>query len=128
MTVVLQMNWSNESGLSFVEVMVAVVLLGLIAVFSYAGIQTGLETSRRGKEKVEAVSVLQSVTEELMSSNLEAYVGRGMMAYSDESVPDKYAVKYGVEDTSYGVYRLSVEVSRGGTVIASNSALVLKQE
>lgn len=122
------MNWCDEDGLSFVEVMLAVVLLGLIAVFSYAGIQTCLETSQRGKEKVEAVSVLQSVTEELMSADLKTYVGRGTMTYSDESVPGQYLVNYRVDDTSYGVYRLSVEVNRGGTVIASNTALVLKQE
>jgi len=116
----------GENGFTLVEIVVVVVLLGLIGAFFYSGINAGVGTSQRGKDKVEAVSVLQAVTEELTSSNLKPDVGRGSIAYEGDWVPNRYSVRYGVADTEYGVYRLKVEVTQGERVLASNTTLVGK--
>ncbi|MEA4882766.1 MAG: type II secretion system protein [Clostridia bacterium] len=117
---------SKDDGFTLVEIVVAVALLGLIGAFFYSGIRIGIGTSQRGKTKVESVSILQSVTEELASSNLSSNVNKGDMTYSDTWVPNQYSVKYRVTDTSHGVYRLTVEVSMGADIIASNSVLAPK--
>lgn len=116
----------EEEGFALVEIAVVVVLLGLIGAFFYSGINFGLGTSQRGKDRVEAVSILQGVTEELTLSNLAPYVGKGDTAYTGDWIPDRYSVKYNVADTSHGVYRLKVEVSQGDRALASNTALVCK--
>lgn len=116
----------GEDGLTLVEIVVVVVLLGLIGAFFYSGVNAGVGTSQRGRDKVEATSVLQAVTEELTSSSLKPYVDKGDTVYTGDWVPDRYSVRYSVADTTHGVYRLRVEVSQGATVLASNTALVCK--
>ena len=116
----------GENGFTLVEIVVVVVLLGLIGAFFYSGINAGVGTSQRGKDKVEAVSVLQAVTEELTSSSLKPHAGKGNVAYTGDWIPNRYSVRYSVADTSHGVYRLKVEVSQGATVLASNTTLAPK--
>ncbi len=116
----------GEGGITLVEIVVVVVLLGLIGAFFYSGVNAGVGTSQRGKDRVEAVSLLQAVTEELTLSNLAPYVGKGDTAYTGDWIPDRYSVKYNVADTSHGVYRLRVEVSQSERVLANNTALVCK--
>lgn len=116
----------GENGFTLVEIVVVVVLLGLIGAFVYAGISTGVGTSQRGKDKVEAVSILQAATEELTSSNLKSDVDKGSIAYDGDWIPSRYSVRYSVADTTHGVYRLKVEVSQGAKMLASNTTLVCK--
>jgi len=116
----------GENGFTLVEIVVVVVLLGLIGAFFFSGINAGVGTSQRGKDKVEAVSVLQAVTEELTSSNLKPHVGKGSVAYSGDWIPSQYSVRYSVTDTTHGVYRLKVEVTQGAKLLASNTTLVCK--
>jgi prepilin-type N-terminal cleavage/methylation domain-containing protein len=116
----------GENGFTLVEIVVVVVLLGLIGAFFYSGINAGVGTSQRGKDKVEAVSVLQAVTEELASLDLKPHVGRGNIYYDGDWIPNRYSVRYSVADTEYGVYRLRVEVNQGEKVLASNTTLVGK--
>jgi prepilin-type N-terminal cleavage/methylation domain-containing protein len=117
---------TRDDGFTLVEIMVVVVLLGLIGTFVYSGISTAMGTSQRGKDKVEAVSVLQAVTEELTSSNLKSDIDKGSIAYDRDWIPNRYSVRYSVADTEYGVYRLKVEVNQGAKVLASNTTLVCK--
>ncbi len=116
----------GDDGFTLAEIVVVVVLLGLIGAFFYSGINAGVGTSQRGKDKVEAVSVLQAVTEELTSSDLKPHVGKGSVAYGGDWIPSRYSVKYSVADTTYGVYSLKVEVTQGAKLLASNTTLVCK--
>ncbi len=75
------------------QIVVVAVSLGLIGAFSYSAMSAGMGTSRRGKYKVKAVSVVQAVTEELTSSNLKPYVGRGDIACDEEWIPKRYSVR-----------------------------------
>jgi len=116
----------GENGFTLVEIAVVVVLLGLIGAFFYSGIGAGMGTSQRGKDKVEAVSILQAATEELTSSNLKPHVDKASIAYCGDWIPSQYSVRYSVADTEYGVYRLKVEVTQGAKLLASNTTLVCK--
>jgi hypothetical protein len=76
-----------------VQIVVVAVSLGLIGAFSYSAMSAGMGTSRRGKDKVKSVSVVQEVTEELTSSNLKPHVGRGDIACDEEWIPKRYSVR-----------------------------------
>lgn len=115
---------NGEKGFTLVEVMVVVVILGLIGAFFYSGVSTGVLVSQRGKDKVEAVSILRAATDELISSSMKTHVGKGDIAYAKDWIPQGYSVTYNASSTGHGVYRLKVEVSKGDRVLAANTALV----
>ena len=118
----------DREGFTLVETMAAVLLLALVALMVFAGIQSLVGISQKGKLKAEGVALLKAATEDISAnpSALESVAGKGEQIHSLEAIGagESYEARYEVADTGYGVYRLEVRVIRDGNQIASNSMLI----
>ncbi|MDD2201712.1 MAG: hypothetical protein PHP20_10205 [Firmicutes bacterium] len=119
------MCFGANDGVTLVEVMVIVVVLGLTSALVYYGIMAVINANERGKHKVEAVSLLKAATEALTISDLSLVIGLET-SYTADWIPDAYAITYTVTNTSHGVYSLEVQVTRDDRVLAKNKTLVHK--
>ncbi|HOK71398.1 MAG TPA: type II secretion system protein [Bacillota bacterium] len=121
-------RFSSRSGFTLVETMTAIVLLSLVALMVFAGVQGSLSLSRKGKLKAEGVAILKSVTEDLSTTpaTLKDVADKGEKSYPLEAFDfdPSYEARYSVHGTAHGVYRLEVRVIRDGNCIASNEMLI----
>lgn len=118
----------NQEGLTLVETMIAVVILALLGLLVFAGVQGALCVSQGGKLKTDGVALLKSVTEDISAtpSDLKAVADGKERIYPPGKigVDPSYEARYSVDTTGYGVYRLEVRVIRDDKEIASNRILV----
>lgn len=80
-------SWRNEKGLTLVEVLVAAVILGIIAVGLFAALDVGARLTVAGREQVKAVNLAQEKMEELRGIPYDALNSVAAEAYFEPTVP-----------------------------------------
>lgn len=70
------MKHKNDAGFSLVEVLVAIVILGLITIPMTSGMVFALKTMARTEEMMQAQLAVSSAVEELMASGIDAPINK----------------------------------------------------
>ncbi|MEW6769762.1 MAG: prepilin-type N-terminal cleavage/methylation domain-containing protein [Bacillota bacterium] len=103
--------WQKENGLTLVEVLVAAVILGIIAVGLFATFDVGARLAAAAREQVKAVNLAREKMEELRAVSYDGLDDKSVAeeAYFEPTVPG-FTYRVSVTDSGANIKTVTVAV------------------